>query len=215
MPELFITGFILGNTICAFSSCAMSPILYISASGSDTKSALKALCIFSSARVAVYILLGACAGISGRWISKLFDSIAFHTAMGIITGIIIILSGILIISEKKLPGPACRLIKSTHLKKSGINMAMMGALLALVPCAPLTGLLSQAFADAGGVVYGALGGLLFGLGTTASIPLWLFGLLTGFAPLRILTHPTYYRNFRYICSFLLVVIGMKYIIYVL
>lgn len=210
--EVFITGVILGNTVCTFSSCTMSPILCIASSGGDVKSSVRSLSIFSVFRLATYVFLGAAAGIAGIELSRAFRSDMYNMLIGIITGSVILLTGFFIILGIKAPSVFCRLRKTFKLGTGSRNFAFMGVLMALVPCAPFTSLITQVILGQGGIPAGALKGLIFGVGTTINIPLWVFGIFSNTVSRKLLTENRFYMAFKIVCGILLGVIGIRYIL---
>ncbi|MHB1315442.1 MAG: sulfite exporter TauE/SafE family protein [Christensenellales bacterium] len=135
------------------------------------KNALKPSVQYHAGRIAAYTVIGAILGLVGSIVQLPY------TFRGII---ILVISAVLILSSVNLlkdyhwlvPKKAGKYADFYH-KLARISPALSGVFCAFIPCAPL--LTMQAFAfSSGSVVFGALGGLVFGLGT---LPL-MFGLTT-------------------------------------
>ncbi len=210
--QIFVTGIIMGNTVCMLSSCAMSPILYITASGQGVKHTVKSIGLFSLSRIAAYSALGAVAGGSGLILSKLLGNSTFNIILGIVTGVVTITIGITILLDQEIfhfPG-ICRY--TSALLKKGYSMVLLGALLAIIPCVPFTSLFTQVMIERGGLFLGAVEGFLFGIGISLSVPFWLLAIFSGSVPRRVLQNRRFLKSFKIICGLILVIIGTKYMI---
>jgi len=202
----------MGNTICMLSSCAMSPILYITAEGPGIRRTIRSIGIFSLSRIAAYAALGAAAGGSGLILSKFIGSGAFNITIGIMTGVVNMIIGISIMLDQEsfhFPG-ICRY--TDRLLKKGYNMVLLGVFLAITPCVPFTSFFTQVMVERGGLLLGALEGTAFGVGITLSAPFWFLAIFSGSVPERVLKNKRYAKIFKIICGCILVIIGTKYIV---
>ena len=210
--QIFLTGIIMGNTVCMLSSCTMSPLLYITATGSGVRHSVKSVLVFSLSRIASYAALGAVAGGSGLLLSKFMGSNVFYIAIGMLTGIVDILIGFSIMLDLQFfhfPG-VCRY--TGMLLKKGYSMLLLGVLLAVIPCVPFTSFFTQVMVERGGLLAGAVEGSVFGVGISLSVPFWALAIFSGSAPAGILKKQSFLKTLKVICGIILVIIGAKYIL---
>lgn len=212
MLKILMTGIILGNTVCMLSSCAVSPIMYLSATNPGAKHTVRLIILFSVSRIITYAILGAVAGELGLILNNLIGNSTFSLILGLITGAINIVIGIFIIisQESFRCSRLCRYAKG--MLEQGYSMIMLGVFLAVIPCAPLTSLFTQIMVQQGGPLFGAAEGGLFGIGITLSIPFWSLALFSGVVPGKILKNERFTKVFKIICGSVLIVIGLKYVL---
>lgn len=212
MLKILLTGIIMGNTVCVLSSCAISPIMYLSATDPGIKHTVRLITLLSLSRIITYAILGAIAGKLGLILNNLIGSSIFGLVVGLITGAINIIIGVFIIFGQK-PLHCSRICRyADGMLKQNYSMVLLGIFLAIIPCAPLTSLFTQVMIQRGGLLIGAAEGALFGVGITLSLPFWGLALFSGTIPGKILKNERVARVFKIICGSILFIIGLKYII---
>ena len=212
MLQIMLTGIIMGNTVCILSACALSPVLYFSATNPGLKRTVWLTALFSLARIGTYAALGAAAGASGLILDRLVGSSAFALAAGLVTGAVNVMIGLAIVIGQR-PLRCSRICRyADGFLKRGYGIVLLGVFLAIIPCAPLMSFFTQVMVRRGGLVTGALDGALFGVGITLSVPFWLLVLFSGSIPGRILKNERILKTFRILCGGILVVIGLRYIL---
>jgi len=212
MLKILLTGIIMGNTVCMLSSCAVSPIMYLSATNPGVKHTVRFILLFSLSRIITYAILGAIAGKLGLVLDNLIGSSEFDLVLGLITGAVNIGIGVFIIIGQE-PFHCSRMCRYANgMLKQGYSMILLGIFLAVIPCAPLTSLFTQVMVQRGGLLTGAAEGTLFGIGITLSIPFWSLALFSGAVPGKILKNERLARVFKIICGSILIMNRLKYIV---
>lgn len=209
--QLFGIGFSLHFVGPCFFSCA--PILgaFIAGKQDGIKSSFKDLLIFFAGRLLAYIILGFLAGLSGVYLNTVASAkvMAFSSSLA---GALLILMGVYIFFYRVPGGKVCNIIKNKM--PGSIGLFILGIIVGIVPCGPLTGILFQVVIMSKTAFEGLLYLLSFGLGITLS-GLIVFGLMTGVlsvAPRKIIKSPGVNFLFKLMCSLLLVFLGLRLLI---
>ncbi len=201
--ELFLAGLSLGWGPC-LAYCAVIITPYMAGTKTGWKKGLRNSIVFSAGRLAAYMLLGALAGFSGKIFSSLYLAGNFSNYIQTAGGIYIFLIGIAVIAGKSSSISLCR-----HLDKHSIkSMAVLGLLVGLAPCAPLTGILLYMILKCSNILEGAIYGLFFGVGTMLS-PIIIIGAIAGFLPGKVLKNPKINLWFRRLCGVIIIYFSVK------
>jgi hypothetical protein len=206
--ELFMAGFASYAGPCLFY-CAPLVFPYIAASREDTRGRMKAIIIFSFSRFCMHALLGLCAALFGRALVVFFSgySRVFFAAFGMAVTVL----GILVLFGKKhlwsmpLPG---RLSSTGSGAVNNGDLALLGVLMAIFPCAPRLAVLAYVAMEAGTPLKGILYSSAFGLGEMLS-PVLLFGVAVNLIPY--FTRGRLKVFFNALCGLLIIVLGLSLI----
>jgi sulfite exporter TauE/SafE len=204
--ELFLLGLSLGIGPCIWF-CVPIVVPYIASTRKNWQEGLVAALFFSFSRTLAYVVLGFLAVWSFQFIEKLVKpGGSFYISWA--AGVFVVLIGLtLIVTQKNIHFPLCKILGKELLQKSNRNMFLLGLLIGFSPCLPLFGALTLIASQTTSYSQGAALGLAFGLGTSLS-PLLILGLLAGFLPHEIIKSPKIFNIFKTICGILLVLFGL-------
>lgn len=213
--EAALKLFILGVTVSfgpCIAHCSLLILPYIAATTQNWTGGLKAILVFSVARLAIYGVLGLLAGLLGHIIIAQLLQFEYPIMVG--GGMFISCLGLYVIFSKK-ELRHCQLASSKHIMTAGIRgPALLGLFAGILPCLPLLGALTFTALHAQDLWQGAFYGLAFGTGKLFS-PLIPLGVLAGAAPALLVRYNRTLRYFTKVCGFVLVLIGISLIIPVL
>ena len=202
--------FILGITVSfgpCIAHCSLVILPYIATTTKNWKDGLKAILIFSVARLAIYGALGLLAGLLGRAIIE--QLLQFEIEIMIAGGVIIASLGLYIFLRKNETS-RCRAAACGH--RAGIKgSALLGLFAGVLPCLPLLGVLTFTALYAQDLWQGAFYGLAFGAGKFFS-PLIVLGMLAGSAPALLTRYGRAFSYFTRLCGAVLILIGFSLIV---
>lgn len=201
----------IGFSFAAAGPCLLvcTPILitYIVGRQDRWQKALADIAIFLFGRLFAYVALGAIAGLSGFYLRR-FIQADLVRYFNLASGLISILLGIFVFFQKKAPACASK-ISHNKIHDFG-SILVLGLMIGISPCAPLTALLFEIALISNSTIEGASYAFSFGLGTFLAgfvVIAGLAGLLRGFA--RKMIHSETANNiFRISCAILLVLLGL-------
>lgn len=200
MIKLFLTGLTLGSGPCLLVCLPLLVPVLIGRAG-NWRESLKLVLLFSAGRLVIYCLLGLLAFFAFQFF--LSTSLRFYFKLAV--GIFIILNGFLPLLGKKFPA-YCQLIK----RFSSLNFFLLGALIGLLPCGPLLGVLTYIAAIAKNALTSLLWSFAFGLGTFIS-PLLLAGPLAGFFTAFLKKFPGWFFVLQILSALILFYFGLTVI----
>jgi thiol:disulfide interchange protein DsbD len=152
LTSVLMLGISMGLTACTVT-CLPFMGTWVLGRASSRGEALRHTALFLAGRICTYALLGAAAGSLGRWLAGWLSAGWGNAAIGGVS----LLAGLwLLRGHGRKPCGALR-------HGASLPPYLLGAALALTPCAPLASLLSLA-ALGGSALQGASFGLAFGLG---------------------------------------------------
>ncbi|MCM8764065.1 MAG: sulfite exporter TauE/SafE family protein [Candidatus Omnitrophica bacterium] len=178
--NLFISGVILGSSVCAIScGWVFFPIVF--ESQQTRKRSLLKFMLFHSGKIFSYTIIGGLAGFSSDFVS-VFKTSRISLFFG---GVFFLIMGLL---ELLMPD-------KYRIKIKGLSAGFLGALVGFIPCVALVGVLVYLAFVATDFLQGAIAGFVFGLGNAINP----FILLAIFAPScstrveNIITNKSIYR----------------------
>jgi len=202
--------FLLGITVSfgpCLAHCSLVILPYIATTTKSWKDGLRAILVFSLARLAIYGTLGLLAGLLGRAIIE--QLLQFEIEIMIAGGVIIASLGLYIFSRKNETS-RCRAAACGQ--RAGIRgSALLGLFAGVLPCLPLLGVLTFTALYAQDLWQGAFFGLAFGAGKFFS-PLIVLGMLAGSAPAILTRYGRAFNYFTRLCGVVLIVIGFSLIV---
>lgn len=201
--ELFIIGATLVLGPCLLF-CSPVVISYITATQTGWKEGLRAVLIFSFARLLTRVFFGLLAGMVGRLFIQRFSH--FEKIIFSAGGIFILIVGLFIIFGKKPKHFFCQSLVKRTLGNAG-GLILLGLTVGFLPCVPLLGVLLYIALKAQNAWQGAFYGFSFGAGEMLS-PLILFGALAGALP-TVIKNPRVHSLLTRLCGFLLFFIGAQ------
>ncbi len=211
---LFISGIALGSGPCLVT-CGPVLVSYIAGTRKGSREGFWVWLSFSLARICMYLILSVAIFFVGEFLLKqLLAEINKYILIG--AGVIICLIGILVfLKDVKIPLNICAFVsKNFEQRLSKAQPAVLGAVIGLLPCAPLLAVLSYigliSFSWQRCVIYS----LSFGLGTLIS-PLILLAMAAGLIPKLLLSKPRLQQMFRIICGSIIMIYGLQLILRVL
>jgi sulfite exporter TauE/SafE len=207
--SLFVLGFSFGLGPC-LASCGPLLISYIVGKQKGIARSLWAYCLFSSARISVYIILSLAVFLLGKFsLQRLLG--AYYRYIVIAGGGFIILLGLLMALGKKIKFRFWQLLEENLLGRDNKSLLALGAVIGLIPCAPLLAALSYIGLISKSWLNSLTYGFSFGIGTFIS-PLILLAGLAGIIP-GLLTdrRQVYARGFSIICALIIIFLGLHLI----
>jgi len=205
--QLFVIGFTFNISGPCFLSCTPLLATYIAGAQRKFWRSLLDIFIFSTGRLLAYILLGflvvAFIGFFRQFIHAetrvLFNSIA---------GIISVFLGCLIVLSRNKSSWSCKFLDGFFGRS---NIFLLGFVMGVIPCFPLTILLFEIGIMSKNVLMGMFYAFFFGLGTFVSTMLILgsfSGIFSGFLN-KILKSEKSKLVLRVVCAILLIALGVK------
>jgi len=162
---LTVQGFLFGYGPC-LATCAPVLLPYVGTK-KTWKEGLFAALSFSFGRLVVYVILGGLFGYFGAFIMKYYYySGTYHYLKAVLSAILIII-GALVISGKNFNFRFCLPAGRQAVGIEG-NMAVLGMLVGLSPCAPLIGILLEIALLSDNFFAGFAYSFFFGIGTVLS-----------------------------------------------
>lgn len=171
---------------------------------------LKAGLVFSLGRIIPYVIWSAVSAGLGRCIISRVDKSCFPVVVDVITGLLLSLLGIMVLTKRPLPPAGCHKGCSQGKK----NLFLLGLLTGAAPCAPMMGLLVYIAVKAENLFQGVFLGLAFGIGTLFS-PLFLFTSLAGGVAGFLRGMPRADKVFSGLCGLILLYSGVGMVMRVL
>lgn len=208
MIELFTIGMSMAFGPCLFF-CTPIVLSYIAGTQDNWQKGFKSILIFSLSRASIYVLLGFLAGLLGRILTATLDK--YSLTIYIFGGMIVCLSGILILIGKNPIYPVCQTLRKYSLENDVWSSITFGIIMGLLPCTPLLGVLVYISLITTNIWQGALLGFSFGFGTIFS-PLILFAMMASSLPKKIIKNNKTFEVFKKACGFLLFLLGFQLII---
>lgn len=190
--------------------CAPVLLPYVAGTQKGWREGLAAGLTFSLARVIPYIIWSAVSAGFGRCLFSRVDKSCFPVVIDVITGLLLSLLGIMVLTRRPLLPSGCHKGCSQGKKK----LFLLGFLTGAVPCAPMLGLLVYIAVKTESLLRGALLGLAFGIGTLFS-PLFLFTSLAGGAAGFLRGMPRADKVFSSLCGLILLYSGVGMVMRVL
>lgn len=216
MPDNLITHlqiFWIGFSFASYGPCLLScmPVMitYVTARQKGWRGAVADITVFLSGRLFAYILLGAIAGLSGFYLRRFIET-DLTPYFNLASGAISILLGIFVFIYKGTSSCAC---KEGSDKMYGLGgLLILGLLVGISPCGPLTALLFEIALISRSALDGASYAFSFGLGTFLAgfiVIASLTGIFKGFAG-KIFRSKTANNIFRISCSAVLILFGLGF-----
>ncbi len=165
---LFITGCLLGFTVCSFS-CIPIVCTVVIGTRRGFKNGFTSAVTFSAGRVLGYTVTGMLCGLTGMAAEKIFQRQQIILA----AGILFLLTGLSIAfpTGKRRCKKSCSLLIQNQNPK--LRLSFLGLITGMLPCIPYTAVMTAAAAS-GSLIVGGVSAFCFGLGTSVS-PLLLAG----------------------------------------
>lgn len=202
---VLIAGLFYGITFCSLS-CLPCIGIYIVGTQEGFGKGLKAVLIFSASRIVTYTLLGGLCGYIGSLILEEIDPgwiLLINGAVLFLIGITVILSPL-----RSCTQSGQKISKRMSVQSVYLHLIIMGIVISLIPCLPLTGILLYS-STTHSVFSGGLIALMFSIGTSIS-PLYLFGGAAGwFSKKIILRIPQHRRLVQRISGVTLSLLGAR------
>ncbi len=186
--------------------CTPILVTYISGKQEGSFKAFVDILVFLSGRLFAYVLLGALAGFSGAYLRGLTQS-GLLPYLNVMSGVISILLGIFVLFNK--PDASCAKTSHCHSIYDFGSILLLGFIIGISPCMPLTALLFEIALISKSALDGAMYALSFGLGTFIAgliIVSAVAGLLRGIVK-KLINSKEAVTIFKVICSLLLVIFG--------
>lgn len=202
---VLIAGLFYGMTFCSLS-CLPYLGTYIMGMQQGFGKGLKAAFIFSLSRIVTYTFLGGLCGYIGSLICEEINP----RLILFITGLILFLIGIIVILS---PLRSCiqngrSISKKISVQNAYLHLIIMGIVISLTPCPPLTGILLYS-STTHSVFTGGFIAFMFSIGTSIS-PLCLFGGAAGWFSQKIsLRIPQHRRFMQRISGIILALLGAR------
>lgn len=195
--SFFLFGLFFGSGPCV-ASCGPVLISYIAGRNRGPLDAFKTYLLFSLSRVSVYLLLALLTfGIKELVLENFLSSISRYVY--ILGGSFVILLGIFTILGRHPAAKACQ------------PSAILGLIIGLLPCAPLTGMLVSIGLASKSWAQSLFYSLSFGVGTLIS-PLLVLAVFSGFiSRLLAKAKPLYLRIFNSVCGLVVIFLGAQLI----
>lgn len=127
--------------------------------------------MFSTGRLAAYMVLGFLAGYSIRILDQLTGSSSVPVIINRLAGVFIVILGVLISLGRDVASPFCRRFYKYFIDKNYQSMFILGILLGIAPCLPLIGVLTYIAIKASSPWQGLCYAASFGIGTVLSLAL--------------------------------------------
>ncbi len=201
--QLFLIGIVSSYGAC-FVSCWPIALPYVTAAGDGLRGRLYAALMFLSAKLVVYVMLGAAAAFLGRimtgWI------VQYTQVLFAISGIAIIILGIRAAFTGSHPCGA--FFKRLRVKGKMASAALLGVFAGILPCATSTAVIAYIAFSAENPVMGASLGFAFGMGKFFS-PLIPASILANYFENRFKIDRVW---IRYACALLVVILGLRLIL---
>ena len=204
--SIFIMGLGYGATACMFSCMPFLTPLLIGNSNS-TKQSLGVILPFSLGRIFSYTLLAAFAFYSSFWIKNILDNVAVANSL---LGVVTVGMGCFVFYKTFQKDSTCRAKKGFIKDKNGFGFFMIGALMAINPCAPLLSLVGIAI-NSKMLVDAVFNGLFFGMGAVL-FSVVLYGLFFSKLVVGVMRELRAYRRWiERAMALFLVVLGIQVI----
>ena len=209
--QLFGIGLSFGVAGPCFFSCTPFFITYLAGKKLKWGQGLIEALVFLCARLFAYLVLGYLAGLSAA-ILRQFGSSSFILFLKPLSGIIIIILGILMLFAKEPAFCGHRLAGGKVYAFS--SLLTLGFIMGISPCAPLLALLFEITIISKTALQGLLCALSFGLGTFISGFIIIAGLsgLIVWLPRKVLKSNLSLLIFRIICALFLILLGINLIL---
>lgn len=206
--QLFGIGLSFGMAGPCFLSCAPVLITYILGRRQGFPATLGNISIFCIGRLAAYILLGAFAGISGAMLRRFVSLEASSAIVNFSAGAISVALATFILIRKDSPERGCGSTGDKACSSGGL--LLLGFVLGISPCGPLTILLAQITLMSNSALDGMAYSASFGLGTLLS-SLITVGAAAGIAGRivgKFVRSVPAIKVFRILCASLLIIFGI-------
>jgi sulfite exporter TauE/SafE len=205
--SFFAFGLSFGCGPCLVS-CGPLFLAYLAGGRKNTKDSLLDYFIFSAARISVYLFFTVLIFLLGRIITQSVFAGGSKAVLAI-GGVFVVLLGFLTVSDLKPGEHFCGKFCARFIGGKAKNVAILGLITGLLPCAPLIALFSYAGLAAGSLSRSFLYTLVFGLGTFFS-PLLVFSFAAGFIP-RMMNRGSKRLNriFSVICGLIIIYLGAE------
>ncbi len=208
--SVFFSGFLLGSGPC-LATCGPVLIFYVAAAKQNSREAILVWLLFSIGRISVYLGLSISIFLLGELLVRqnLMYIAKYVSSLG--AAVVILIGVLTIIKDYSGINRICTVITAAMNRGlSGIQPVTLGLIMGLLPCAPLFAVLSYIALIITVWQECIFYSLIFGLGTFIS-PLILLVLGAGMIPAALLTKPTIYRIFRFVCGFIIIFFGVQLI----
>jgi len=213
VASLLLLGLSFGIGPC-LATCGPILIPYIVGNKKNTLKSLGVYFLFSSARIAVYLVLGVAVFFLGRLIIEM-QLARFSRYISVFFGIFLIIVGALTawgnnLGQRQENG-FCRFVHKNLLTRDKKNVILMGLITGLAPCAPLLALFAYLGLVSKTWVHALIYSFSFGLGTLLS-PLLILSLLAGLIP-NLLTgqKQVYSKILSFVCGLVIIFFGVQLI----
>ena len=201
--QLFLIGVVSSYGAC-FISCWPIALPYVTAAGDGLRDRLRAALAFLSAKLVVYVLLGAAAAFLGRLMTGWI--VLYANALFIVSGIAIVFLGASAALTETHPCGA--FLKMLRVKGNAASAALLGIFAGILPCATSTAVMAYIAFSAENPLTGAAFGFAFGIGKFFS-PLIPASLLANYFENRLKISRIW---MRYVCALLIVILGLRLIL---
>jgi len=194
------------------ASCGPVLISYIAATKRSALQGLHSWFIFSLSRFLVTVFLGFIAGIAGAGLfSRLYYGIS-GPIIWLTTGAFISFLGILIFFGMHTRFKACGVLNQSLIQHDTKSLITLGALIGILPCVPLIGVISYITMTSTHYTHGILMAAAFGLGTAIS-PLAFLAMAAGAIPkFKLLQDKKALVIFQRICGVILIFLGAQVVV---
>jgi sulfite exporter TauE/SafE len=192
---LTVQGFLFGYGPC-LATCAPVLLPYVGTKKTWKEGFFAALS-FSLGRLAVYVVLGGLFGYFGAFIMKYYYSTGMFHYLKAVLSLILIVIGITVVLGKNFNVKFCGAGEG--------NMAVLGMLVGISPCAPLIGILLEIALLSDNFFAGFAYSFFFGIGTVLS-PMLLIAAVIPMIGGRF--NQKVFRIFTYLCGSMMVLAGM-------
>ncbi len=156
---IFTIGLSYGATACMFSCMPFLAPLIVGNSNS-IKESLSVILPFSFGRIFSYTLMAVIAFYSSFWIKQILDDTTLANSL---LGVVTVGMGCFVFYKTFQKNSTCRAQKIFIKDKNRLGFFMIGALMAVNPCAPLLGLIGVAI-NSNMLIDAVFNGLFFGIG---------------------------------------------------
>jgi sulfite exporter TauE/SafE len=210
--SLFFMGVSFGFGPC-LASCGPLLISYTAGTKKNFWQSIGTYLLFSSGRVAVYVILGLLVFLLGQFIAQTWlASLPLYRYIFIIAGAFIIFLGIFTAFGRHLEFKYCQVLEKNLLQQYHKSALILGLITGILPCAPLLALLGYVALVSKTWPQAFIYCLSFGLGTFLS-PLLMISILSGLIP-RFLEgqKAIYYRVISVVCGLIMVFLGINLIL---
>lgn len=203
-------GLLFGSGPC-LASCGPVLISYLAGTKKNVLASTLAYFLFSSARIAIYLLLGISVFFLGKTAAEQWlGGLSGYLFIG--GGAFIILLGILTALGRRLEFEPCRFLHENLVKQYNKSAILLGLIIGILPCVPLVALMGYVGLVAKTWSQAAIYCFFFGLGTVVS-PLLVLSMLSG-AISRFLQgrKEAVYNIFSFVCGLIIVLLGLQLIL---